>query len=188
MSHIVTIETEVRDDAAVRAACQRLGLPTPVQGKTKLFSGEVQGLAVQLPGWEYAVVADLATGQLRYDNFGGRWGDQQHLDRFLQAYACERAKAEARRRGHAVTEQQLADGSICRGLRPAARAGVRAARRDSPKRIVRRVRIVRNTRALPRTLCTRMPFDDALRPGGRRESPNSRPARRRGSRRGRFSC
>ena len=52
LSHIVTIKTEVRDATAVRAACQRLGLPVPVQGKTRLFSGEVEGLAVQLPDWQ----------------------------------------------------------------------------------------------------------------------------------------
>ena len=112
MSHIVTIKTEVRDAAAVRAACQRLGLPQPTQGKTQLFSGEATGLAVQLPDWQYPVVCDTASGQVKYDNFGGRWGDQQHLDRFLQAYACEKAKAEARRRGHQCTEAQLPDGSI----------------------------------------------------------------------------
>ena len=49
MSHIVTIKTEVRDAAAVRAACIRLGLPAPVQGKAKLFSGEVEGLAISCP-------------------------------------------------------------------------------------------------------------------------------------------
>ena len=112
MSHIVTIKTEVRDRPAVEAACRRLGLPEPVEGKTRLFSGEVQGLAFQLPDWQYPVVADLATGQLRYDNFGGRWGEQVHLDRFLQMYAVERARAEARRKGHACTEQALPDGSI----------------------------------------------------------------------------
>ena len=72
MSHIVQIQTQVQDAAAVRAACKRLGLAEPVQGKTKLFSGEVEGLAVQLPDWVYPVVADLVTGQVRYDNFGGR--------------------------------------------------------------------------------------------------------------------
>lgn len=112
MSHIVTIKTEVRDAAAVRAACQRLGLAQPVQGSTRLFSGEVAGLAVQLPDWQYPVVADLATGQLKFDNFGGRWGDQQHVDRFLQAYAVAKATIEARRKGHAVTERRLPDGSI----------------------------------------------------------------------------
>ena len=55
MSHIVTLKTEVRDAAAVRAACQRLNLPAPVQGKVRLFSGEVEGLAVQLPDWTYPV-------------------------------------------------------------------------------------------------------------------------------------
>jgi hypothetical protein len=112
MSHIVTIKTEVRDATAVRAACQRLGLPAPVQGTTKLFSGEVTGLAVQLPEWVYPVVCDTTSGQLKYDNFGGRWGDQVCLDRFLQAYAVEVARAEARRKGHTCTEQTLADGSI----------------------------------------------------------------------------
>ena len=67
---------------------------------------------MQFPHWQYPVVADLATGQLKFDNFGGRWGDQQHLDRFLQAYACEKCLLEARKKGHTVSEQRLADGSI----------------------------------------------------------------------------
>jgi hypothetical protein len=116
MSHIVTIKTEIRDATAVRAACQRLGLPAPVQGVTKLFSGEATGLAVQLPDWQYPVVADLASGTLRYDNFNGRWGDQAHLDRFLQAYACEKCLSEARKKGHTVSEQRLADGPAIKGL------------------------------------------------------------------------
>ncbi len=67
---------------------------------------------MQFPGWQYPVVADLATGQVKFDNFGGRWGDQKHLDRFLQIYAVEKARSEARCRGHVVTETSLADGSI----------------------------------------------------------------------------
>lgn len=112
MSHIVTVKTEVRDEAAVRAACRRLTLARPAQGEVKLFSGTVSGLAVQLPDWQYPICCELATGQLRFDNFSGRWGDPKHLDRFLQAYAVEKARIEARKRGHTVTEQTLADGSI----------------------------------------------------------------------------
>ena len=112
MSHIVTVKTEVRDAAAVRAACQRLGLAEPIQGTVKLFSGEATGLAVQLPDWTYPVVCDTATGQLKFDNFKGRWGDQKELDTFMQAYAVEKAKLESRRRGHSTTEQTLPDGSI----------------------------------------------------------------------------
>jgi hypothetical protein len=112
MSHTVSIKTEVKDAAAVRAACRRLGLTEPVDGKTTLFSSEVSGLAVKLPDWQYPVVCDLPTGQVKFDNFGGRWGDQKELDKFLQSYAVEKAKIEARKKGMAVAEQQLADGSI----------------------------------------------------------------------------
>ena len=112
MSHIVTIRTEIRDAAAVRAACRRLGLAEPVHSTVKLFSGEATGLAVKLPDWQYPVVCDTASGQIRYDNFNGRWGDQQHLDKFMQAYAVERTKLEARKKGHSVVEQSLMDGSI----------------------------------------------------------------------------
>ena len=112
MSHVVTIHSEVRDAAAVQAACSRLQLPPPREGIFKLFSGEATGLAVELPGWRYPTVWDLSTGQIRYDNYGGRWGEQAQLGRFLQAYAVEKAKLEARRRGHSVLEQLLPNGSV----------------------------------------------------------------------------
>ena len=112
MSHIVEIKTQVKDAAAVRAGCNRLRLPPPFQGKHRLFSGEMTGLGVQLPDWKYPVVCNLSSGELKYDNYNGRWGEQQHLDSFLQAYAVERAKLEARRKGHSVTESQLSNGSV----------------------------------------------------------------------------
>ena len=112
MSHVVQIQTQVKDPQAIEVACQRLGLSRPVAGTTRLFSSEATGLAVQLPSWRYPVVCQPETGHVQFDNFGGNWGDQKELDRFLQAYATEKAKIEARRKGHGVTEQQLQDGSI----------------------------------------------------------------------------
>ena len=112
MSHIVCIKTEVRDAAAVHAACRRLGLPEPQHRTVKLYSSKATGLAVQLPGWNYPVVCDTSSGQIAYDNFGGHWGDQVQLDQFFQSYAVEKAKIEARKKGHSVSEQQLNDGSI----------------------------------------------------------------------------
>ncbi len=104
MSHIVQIQTEVRDTEAVRAACIRLGLEEPVHGTARLFEGEATGLLVKSPGWLYHCVCDTATGQVRFDNFGGQWGDQRHLDRFIQTYAIFKATIEARKRGHSVFE------------------------------------------------------------------------------------
>ena len=112
MSHIVTIQTRLRDPAAVADACRRLGLPAPAQGTARLYGGQASGLLVQLPGWQYPAVIDTASGAVRYDNFEGRWGEQRHLDRFLQAYAVEVVRLEARKKGHQVSEQALQDGSV----------------------------------------------------------------------------
>ena len=117
MSHIVEIKTEVRDEAAVQSACSRLHLPRAKKGTFELYSSSETGLGIELPHWKYPVVATSEasgrlTGQMRYDNYNGRWGSQEFLDQFLQMYAVEKAKIEARRKGHSVTEQRLDNGSI----------------------------------------------------------------------------
>ena len=79
---------------------------------TRSDTGEATGLAVQLPDWMYPVVCDTATGRLKFDNFEGRWGEQKELDRFMQAYAVETSRIEARKKGYCITETPLANGSI----------------------------------------------------------------------------
>jgi hypothetical protein len=112
MSHIVEIKTEIRDEAAVKSACRRLHLPRPTRGTFELYSSTETGLGIELPHWKYPVVANTETGQLRYDNYNGRWGSQEFLDQLLQIYAVEKSKIEARRKGHSVVEQKLDNGSI----------------------------------------------------------------------------
>lgn len=112
MSHIVQIKTEVRDVDAVQSACQRLHLPRATRATFELYSSTETGLGIELAHWKYPVVANTETGQLRYDNYNGRWGAQEFLDQFLQGYAVEKAKIEARRKGHSVVEQKLDDGAI----------------------------------------------------------------------------
>jgi hypothetical protein len=112
LSHVVEIKTEIRDEAAVKAACVRLQIPTPEHKTVRLFNATATGLCVQLPNWSYPVVCNLQTGQLQYDNFNGAWGEQSRLNQFQQAYAVEKARIEARKKGHAVSETRLQDGSI----------------------------------------------------------------------------
>ena len=112
MSHTVEIETEVRDEAAVNAACSRLHLPRATRGTFQLYSTEATGLGIELPRWKYPVVADTETGRLQFDNYNERWGSQEYLDQFLQMYAVEKAKIEARRKGHSVVEQRLDNDSV----------------------------------------------------------------------------
>ena len=112
MSHIVEIKTEIRDEAAVKAACSRLHLPHPARGTFQLYSSTETGLGIELPHWKYPVVANTDTGELRYDNYEGRWGSQESLDQLLQMYSVAKTKLEARKKGHTVTEQRLDGGSI----------------------------------------------------------------------------
>lgn len=112
MSHVVQIKTQVRDPAAVSAACGRLGLAQPVVEDVKLFNAQARGLAVRLEGWRYPVVFDCQTGESQFDNYEGHWGKQEKLDQFLQAYAVEKVMIEARRQGYGVTERLLEDGQV----------------------------------------------------------------------------
>ena len=112
MSHLVTIKTKLKDRQAVEAACRRLAIAAPTEGTADLYLTQATGLVVRLPGWRFPAVIDVASGDVKFDNFGGRWGEQEQLDRFLQLYAAEKAKIEARRKGYAVSEQALQDGSI----------------------------------------------------------------------------
>ena len=112
MSHLVSIEAKIRDPVALAAACVRLGLSQPTQGKAQLFTSEASGLIVQLPGWTYPAVIDTATGSVACDTYNGAWGDPKELDKLLQAYAVEKARLVARQAGHQITEQTLANGSI----------------------------------------------------------------------------
>jgi len=112
VSHLVSIKTQVRDAVAVQAACRRLNIPEPSRGTAQLYSGQATGLLLMLPEWRYPVVIDPEQGDVQFDNFEGAWGDSRHLDKFLQMYAVEKAKLEARRAGHSVTEEALHDGSI----------------------------------------------------------------------------
>lgn len=112
MSHIVQIKTEVRDVEALKGACRRLKLAEPVMGKHHVFSVHREGYAVKLPNWSYPVVCNVETGAVDFDNYNGSWGKQEELDKFLQAYAVEKAVLEAQRNGYSLYETTLPDGSI----------------------------------------------------------------------------
>src|SRR5262249_29862641 len=134
MSHIVTLETRLHDPVALAAACQRLGLPAPTQGTAQLFSGEATGLVVQLPGWQDPVVLDPLTGVVRYDAYGGHWGEHSlHRPSSLPRRSLRRLGHVFHAFTHAVREPGAGPPprSTARRARHAGRA---AARRPGPGR------------------------------------------------------
>ena len=112
MSHIVQIKTEVKDENAIFSACRRLGLPVPTKGSFQVYAVKRDGIGIQLPNWNYPVVCNVETGAVDFDNYNGSWGKQEELDKFLQAYAVEKAIYEAQKGGYSVYEEMLPDGSI----------------------------------------------------------------------------
>ena len=76
MSHVVKIETKIRDAAAVAAASRRLGLAEPVEETVRLFSSQVKGLAVRLPNRRYPIVCDLASARCSTTTTAGSGASQ----------------------------------------------------------------------------------------------------------------
>ena len=70
MSHIVTIQVEVKDFDAIKSACRRLDLKEPIFGKATVFETELEGVIVELSNWIYPVVCNLETGKVKYDTYG----------------------------------------------------------------------------------------------------------------------
>ena len=118
MSHFTTIQTQVRDVSALRAACQELGLGIRPSTKARGYgSNKLKGdLVIRLNG-----PYDIAVNQQQDGSFGMTcdwWGGHVEKEvgksygRLLQLYGVYKAQAEARRKGYTTRRQALKDGAI----------------------------------------------------------------------------
>lgn len=113
MSHMTTIEMEIKDLACVKSACKYLGYRVEENATVQLFQRDARFTgctAVHMPGWKYP--AAIADSKLHYDNYEGDWGDIKHLNAFRQRYARDVAVKEARRKGFRVEETVDNNGKI----------------------------------------------------------------------------
>ncbi len=119
MSHYATITTQIRDIAALRAACNELGL-------TLIENAEARGYYSEKPKHgEYVIRLkgpyDIAVNKQPDGNYGltTDWYDG-HVERevgakfgrLLQLYGVHKARIEAQRKGYSVRRQTLKDGAI----------------------------------------------------------------------------
>ncbi len=118
MSHFTTIQTQIKDIAALRSACQELGLPllqnTDARG---YYQNKLHGdFVVQLKG-----PYDIAVNKQPDGTFGltTDWW-QGHVEKevgtnygkLLQLYGVHKAMQEARRKGYTCQRQAQKDGAI----------------------------------------------------------------------------
>ena len=117
MSHISRIEIEVRDLSILKAACRRLELGFVEGQKAFKWFGTEDGACdhvIKVPKAEYEIGV-VHVGR-RYE-LNCDWFDQaleagigKNGGRLKQAYAVEKTKLEARRKGYSITEEQAENG------------------------------------------------------------------------------
>jgi hypothetical protein len=118
MSHFTTINTQIKDTEALRAACQELGLSL-LQNTTArgYYNNTTKGeLVIRLkgpydialnkqPDGSFGFTADLWAGHVEQE-VGNGYG------RLLQLYGVHKALREARRKGLLVKRSQQQNGAI----------------------------------------------------------------------------
>lgn len=118
MSHFTTIQTQIRDISALRAACSELGLTiTPNTQARGYGSNRIKGdLVIRLNGPYDIAVNEQPDGSfgLTCDWWGGHVEKEvgKNYGRLLQLYGVCKAQAEAKRKGYTTRRQTLKDGSI----------------------------------------------------------------------------
>ena len=118
MSHFTTIETQIRDISALRAACDELGLQVATRTTARGYGHNKHkgDLVIRLNGpYDIAVnqQPDTAFG-LTCDWWGGHVEKEvgKGYGKLLQVYGVYKAQAEARRKGYTTRRRTLKDGSI----------------------------------------------------------------------------
>jgi hypothetical protein len=121
MSHIQTIEIEITDLGALKSACKRLGLEWKQDQKTFKWWGKEDSKcdhAISVPGATYEIGVLKNVGMkgftLQVDYYDGKVTEKigQLGGLFKQAYALEKAKLEAIKKGYSVREHRINDKQI----------------------------------------------------------------------------
>ena len=115
MSHFTTIQTQIRDVAALEDACAEMGLELLRDAEARGFSGQARRgeLVIRLKG-PYDIAANRADGSETYDLATDWWNGHVEKEvgpdygRLLQLYGVHKTLREARTRGLRATRRQEA--------------------------------------------------------------------------------
>jgi hypothetical protein len=109
MSHTVTAKVKYTyptagQESALTKTVLKMGGKVIGEGKHRLYGGEETGFGFSLPGWRYPLVLK-PTGELKYDDFRGSWGDTKDLQKMQSLYGVEAARSAAEQLGWLTQEQ-----------------------------------------------------------------------------------
>lgn len=112
MSHVTTIDLEIKDLEALKGAATRLRCEVKEE---KVFAGYYGqnkcDYAIHVPGAKYqvGVIKEGSMYRLSWDDFSSGGLDRvlgKNMNKLKQAYAAEATKRAARRAGYQVTEKR----------------------------------------------------------------------------------
>ena len=118
MSHFVTVETQLKDIAALKAACRELGLNIQENAEARGYAANRQrgDFVIQLKGpYDIAVNRKQdGTFGLTADQWQGHVAKEvgQNFTKLMKLYSVHKVLIEAKRKGHTVRRQNLKDGSV----------------------------------------------------------------------------
>jgi hypothetical protein len=117
MSHFTTIETQIRDIAALRAACAELGVELTENAVARGYGSNAHKgeYVIRLKG-PYDIAVNQANGAfgLTTDWWDGHVEKEvgANYGRLLQLYGVHKARIEAQKKGYTTRRQTMADGAI----------------------------------------------------------------------------
>jgi hypothetical protein len=118
MSHFTTIETQIRDIEALKAACAEMGLTLAQDCQARGYGGKThQGEYVIVLKGPYDIALNRQVNgafRLTTDWYQDHVEKQvgKNFGRLLQFYGVHKATLEARRKGYTVTRGALNSGAI----------------------------------------------------------------------------
>jgi hypothetical protein len=118
MSHFVTVETQLRDIAALKAACRELGLDVQENTTARGYAANRQhgDFVIRLKG-PYDIAVNRkpdGTCGLTADWWQGHVAREvgANFTKLMKLYSVHKVLIEAKRKGHTVRRQNLKDGSV----------------------------------------------------------------------------
>jgi len=99
MSETRDVRVEFRDLDLLAEVVKAMGGKVLGEGTHDLYATAEQGWGFTLPSWTFPLVL-RADGNLRYDDYHGKWGDILDLDRIGSEYAMRKAERTAQGLGY----------------------------------------------------------------------------------------
>lgn len=111
MSHIVTIQTELKNKESIQEVCKALNVQYLGQKTTKYYNTTKSGIAVQFRNWKYPVTIQ-ENGSVYFDNYQGSWGNKKDLDAFINEYSLVETVGKLKKKNLRYEVQRLKNNEI----------------------------------------------------------------------------